>query len=262
MLKYKLFLFIFLLPLYLNAQYKIIIASVSNKSSLDVITKDVKKILKAKNINYNLNFNNTKAKYTRISIYDIPNFKEAKRVKKIISHKYKDSYIRQYKKNKQIKSQKLRTKKIEINKVPEVVILKKKSQEKKALTIKDFSKVDYSNYIRALNAYKINDFLTSYEILNKLHPTYSNNNELNYFLGRSAFELKKYKESYDAFNRIVVENKLTLRVRLEKAKSLYFLKSYDMALIELNTILQYPISLKVRKSVENFIEVIKLKQKS
>ena len=132
----------------------------------------------------------------------------------------------------------------------------KEMVEKKVDTANAFTKDDFQKYQKAVGSFQIRDYENAYKLFNKLSLIYSNNEQLNYYLGRSSFELKKYSQSYAAFNKIDIKNELHLRIRLEKARTLYFLKSYDLALGELNKILQYPISIKVRSNIEKFIKTI------
>ena len=229
----KFFLFLLLFPLYLNAQYKIIVASVENKESLNIVIKDVKNILEENKSSYKVDFIKTENNYNRIIVPMIPNINEAKKVRKIISTKYKDCYIREYEKN------------------------STKTITKPKLVATDvFSKLDFQKYNKAVSSFQTRDYKTSYKIFNELSIIYVSNDKLNYYLGRSAFELKKFSEAYLAFNKIDIKNELHLRIRLEKARTLYFLKSHDLAVVELNRILQYPISIKVRKNIEKFIKKI------
>ncbi len=256
----KSFLFLLLLPIFLNAQYKVIVASVENKESLNIITKDVKDILKQSRINYKVDFIKTENNYSRIIIPMIPTIDEAKKIRKIVSVKFKDSYIREYKTSK--KKQSIETKdNVTVIKKNKPVTKKIEQNTKQRVVNPDvFSKSDFEKYKKAVGFFQIREYETSYKLFSELGLSYFKNDKLNYYLGRSAYELKKFSEAYIAFNKIEIGNELHLRIRLEKARSLYFLRSHDLAVAELNIILQYPISSKVRKNIEKFIKTIELEK--
>ncbi len=252
----KSFLFLLLLPLYLNAQYKVVVASVENKESLNIITNNVKNILKQNKINYKIDFIKTENNYTRIIIPMIPTISEAKKVRKTVSVKFKDSYIREY----QISKEKHITENVVVEKKKTIIKKIEQNDNQKVVTTDVFNKNDFEKYKKAVSLFQIRDYDISYKLFNELSLTYLKDDKLNYYLGRSAFELKKFSEAYMAFNKIEIRNELHLRVRLEKARSLYFLRSHDLAILELNRILQYPISIKVRSNVEKFIKKIELEK--
>ena len=90
---------------------------------------------------------------------------------------------------------------------------------------------------------------------------YLDHEKINFYLGRSAFELKKYNEAYAAYQRVLIKNDKNQRVRLEIGRILYILKSYDNALKEFELVLKSPIPAQVRKNVQALMDAIKNKQK-
>jgi len=66
--------------------------------------------------------------------------------------------------------------------------------------------------------YKNKNYEVAYEIFNALFKNNLEDKQINFYLGRSAFELKKYDESYSAYERILIKYPNENRAKLELAR--------------------------------------------
>ncbi len=94
-----------------------------------------------------------------------------------------------------------------------------------------------SNYESALQSYNKGDFATSYKLFDELWEKSPENAELNFYLGRSALELKKYDEAAMAFDRVLMVEPKHARTRLEMARIYYETKQFEAANRELDALL-------------------------
>ena len=93
----------------------------------------------------------------------------------------------------------------------------------------DQKKEIISQYTEALNLYKIKQYQKAYELFNILFEKNLDNVNINFYLGRSAFELKKYHESIIAFERVLFSNPDSPGAKLEIAKAYYMSGDFNEA---------------------------------
>lgn len=104
----------------------------------------------------------------------------------------------------------------------------------------------------ALKAYNGQDYAKAYEIFTMLSESSPENAEFNFYLGRSALELKKYDEAMSAFDRVLMLNPAHTRTRLELARLYFETKQYELAQNELDGVLQEKLPQSVQETVLNF----------
>jgi uncharacterized protein (UPF0147 family) len=109
-------------------------------------------------------------------------------------------------------------KKILIKKKPIVI---QKPIIKKIISIK--SKL-VSDYKSALIDYKNKNYQSCYDKFNKLFQTNLKDSNINFYLGRCAYENKNYHEAIIAYERVLFEKPKSTRTKFEMAKS-YFAKN-------------------------------------
>lgn len=119
-----------------------------------------------------------------------------------------------------------------------------------------------SLYNEALKNFRAKKYEKSYKQFNAL---FFNNMEdilINFYLGRSAYELGKYEFALSAYDRILIAEPNNVRTRLEMAQTYFKMKLYVQSLSEFNEVLKNKkIPLKVKKIVNAKIEYIKSIQK-
>jgi len=121
-----------------------------------------------------------------------------------------------------------------------------------------------SQYKTAMKHYKAKEYRESYNIYSKLYLSKLSDSKMNFFFGRSAFEIGEYKVALAAFERVSMLDPKNIRNRLEMARTLYMLKMYDEASLEFQAVLEYQILPdNVRTKVELYLSNIqKMDKKS
>ncbi len=112
-------------------------------------------------------------------------------------------------------------------------------------------------YKIALNHFKNKNYKKSYDLFNKLFETNLNDPNINFYLGRSAFELKKYHEAIVAYERVLFEKPDSFRTKLEMGKAYLFNNSLESAksiFVELKT--TKDISKEALKTIEQYLVAI------
>ncbi len=128
-----------------------------------------------------------------------------------------------------------------------------------------YANVDINKeYELALKEYKSKNFSSSYERLSKLYLTNLSDAKLNFYLGRSAYEIGHYEVALAAFERVEMLNPTNLRNRLEMARTYYMLKMYEDSENAFKEVLENPnIPKNVRTNIELYLsKVTKVQEKS
>lgn len=128
------------------------------------------------------------------------------------------------------------------------------------------SKIALSNsvkkeYTQALSYFKAKEYQKSYEAFDALFQDNLDHVLINYYLGRSAFELGQYEFAISAYDRILIQDSSNNRVRLELAQSYLQMGLWAQALEEFNTVSQGKLPVHIRQRVEKTIDLLKNKQK-
>ncbi|WP_455756199.1 tetratricopeptide repeat protein [Sulfurimonas sp.] len=117
------------------------------------------------------------------------------------------------------------------------------------------------SYLDAFNFFKMGDFTKSLKLFEQLSSEYPEHEYVNYYYGRSAFELEQYELAYSAFDRVLITNPSNHRARLELARVLFLMKGYKEAKKEFEQVLMSPIPPTVRATIEKFLLAIKDQEK-
>lgn len=117
-----------------------------------------------------------------------------------------------------------------------------------------------TSYDEALNSFKNKEYKKSYEEFNLLFNKNSDNTLINFYLGRSAFELGLYEVALSAFERVLIKEPNNIRVRLELAHTYMKLGNYDESIKEFELALEANMPNQVRNRVLQNIEFMKQKQ--
>ncbi len=86
-----------------------------------------------------------------------------------------------------------------------------------------------NDYKVALNYFKDKKYEKSYELFNNLFESNLNDPNINFYLGRSAFEIHKYHESIIAFERVLFEKPNSSRTKLEMGRAYFLSNSLNQA---------------------------------
>ncbi len=117
-------------------------------------------------------------------------------------------------------------------------------------------------YEIAKKAYKNKKFNESYEILSKLYLTRLSDKELNFYLGRSAYETGHYEIALAAYERVQMMDSGNIRNKLEMARTYFMLKMYEDSEALFKDILKNPnLPENVRRNVELYVAKVTGAQK-
>jgi len=119
-------------------------------------------------------------------------------------------------------------------------------------------------YESAIDSYKQKDFTVSYEKLSKLYLTNLSDANLNFYLGRSAYETGHYEMALAAFERVEMLDEGNLRNRLEMARTYFMLKMYEDSELAFEEVLVNPnMPQNLRRNIELYLAKVKgVQQKS
>ena len=114
------------------------------------------------------------------------------------------------------------------------------------------------NYKEALKYYKSKNYKQSYALLSKLYMSRLADANLNFYLGRSAYETGHYTVALAAFERVEMLEPGNLRNKLEMARTYFMLKMYQDAQNYFQEVLKHPnLPKNVRTNVEMYLAKVK-----
>jgi len=137
------------------------------------------------------------------------------------------------------------------------------SKQKKENSKNSISKLNISSiFDKAKKHYKEKNYTEAIKILSQLSSKYPNNTTINFYLGRSYFQIKDYEQATAPYERILILEPNHQRVRLELAQTYMMLNLNEDAIKNFTTVLNDPKTPKnVRENIEKRIEYIKNKVK-
>lgn len=100
-----------------------------------------------------------------------------------------------------------------------------------------FSNEVVTSYDQALKLFKEKNYKKAYGIFSSLSKNDLENQFLNFYLGRSAYELGEYDLAISYYDRILFAQPNNLRAKLETAQSNLMLKNYSQAIKTFNDVL-------------------------
>ena len=121
---------------------------------------------------------------------------------------------------------------------------------------------DENVFQEAVFNFNSKNYKKSFELISKIFLRHLNDDRINFYLGRSAFELKMYDIALSAYERILISKPDSLRMRLESARTLFHLKNFKDSKKEFASIAKLELSKNVRANVERYLGLLeKLTQK-
>jgi len=105
---------------------------------------------------------------------------------------------------------------------------------------------DDGSYQDAMQSYNAKEFAKAYPLFEELSLKSPDNAELNFFLGRSALELKKYDEALTAFDRVLMLNPSHTRTHMELARLYYETGQLELSQGELDLVLKENLPQNIR----------------
>ena len=185
-----------------------------------------------------------------VIIREISTITEAKEIQKIFlsKRKYKDSYIKMFM----------------IEPSYDVIETKNNIEPKKnEIKVESFEqKIEDSNeYITASIMFNTEQYQKSYEMFYQLFLKNNHNLNINYFLAKSAFSLKKYDEATAAYERVLILDSTFNQARYDYARILYILKQKENAKKEFNILLEKDINEETKTKITEFLNVLNKENK-
>lgn len=108
---------------------------------------------------------------------------------------------------------------------------------------------DFELYNKGIEAYHNKNFDNAYILLNQYTKKALAKHETFFFLGRSAYEIGKYKDALNAYERVFFEDPKNTRVQLEIGLCYFQLKQYNKAKLLFIEILKKDIPTEVKKNI-------------
>lgn len=114
---------------------------------------------------------------------------------------------------------------------------------KKLLLTSTIATIGFSNSSAIINEamqyYKNKNYTKALQEFEKI-ATYKSSSGVDFYIGRSYYELGQYEKALSAYDRFLINNPQHKRAQLEVAQTYYKLKMYDEALGIFNTLLNDP----------------------
>lgn len=111
-----------------------------------------------------------------------------------------------------------------------------------------------------IEVFKSGQYIKAYDILLSQVDDAPENLELNFYLGRAAFETGNYEMAIMAFERILIARPDENRVKLEMARAFHMLQSNDMARHYCREVLESNPPESVKKNIMKFLAAINKKE--
>ena len=120
-----------------------------------------------------------------------------------------------------------------------------------------------ATYSDAKDIFNKGNHQEAYELFEQLFYQNVSSEKINFHLGRSAFETKRYDEAVAAFERVLINNNNHHLARLELAKTYFVLALYEQSEYEFGKVLKSKqVPKQVKKTVRMYLDRIDvLKQK-
>jgi len=122
------------------------------------------------------------------------------------------------------------------NRFPDMILKKANFINEKLQSLKTHNQVlsntNYTSnaflekYKTALEYFKNKNYEKSYTLLNELFSTKQNDLNLNFYLGRSAYETQRFDEAVSAYERFLFKKPDNMRVNLEMARAFFMTCAY------------------------------------
>lgn len=131
-----------------------------------------------------------------------------------------------------------------------------------SLWAQELSKKEKSYLKKAVSLYKKKDYNESFKILYKLFENNLNHKDINFYLGRAAFEINDFDTAVQAFERILILDESNHRVRLELARVFFIEGLYGESKSEFQKVLDSNPPKDVKLKIHRYLAEINGKEES
>jgi len=127
---------------------------------------------------------------------------------------------------------------------------------------KDSKKQAYEqSFNQAVELFNKADYNGAYKLFSELFETKPDDSRINFYLGRSALEIKQYEDALIAFERVLIVEPTHIRSRLEMARAYFELKEFDAADVEFDRVLESDIPKNVKEQILAYKKAIEAAKK-
>jgi tetratricopeptide (TPR) repeat protein len=182
-----------------------------------------------------------------VIIRNIENIEKAKELQNILSTQttYKNSYIKRY----------------DLEPTYDIVKVKENKPKEEENYLEEYSHSieDSNKYITAATMYNTKQYQKAYDMFYELFLENNYNININYFLGKSAFNLEKYDEATAAFERVLIQKPDFNQARYDYARILYKLKQNEESKKEFEKLLESEITIETKEEIKKYLNILNKK---
>lgn len=125
------------------------------------------------------------------------------------------------------------------------------------------SEPNENRYTQALELYKNKQYQLAYDSFRSLNQKNIEDENINYYLGRSAFALKLFEEAISAYERILIANPKNFRAKLEMARCYFELQDHKQSKIVFEELLDEKLPKQVQENIQSYLaQIDRLQQRS
>jgi len=118
------------------------------------------------------------------------------------------------------------------------------------------TKSDTLEYENALKSFKNKEYQKSYKLFDELFFKYLGNEDINFYLARSAYELAKYNDAISAYERILIKNEFSVTAKYELARCYYSKENYAKSKQLLDELKSDKHPIKVQNKINAYLKMI------
>ncbi len=118
------------------------------------------------------------------------------------------------------------------------------------------SQGDFNELEKGIQLFNAGQYQQSYDLLLGLFEQYPDHPELNFYLGRAAFETGQYEMAVMAYERILIASPLENRVKLEMARTFHAMGANNTARQYCREVLETQPPDPVKKNIQAFLATI------
>ena len=120
---------------------------------------------------------------------------------------------------------------------------------------------DRQLYLDGKEMFAKKNYQQAYDIFHILFLQNLEDPNVNFYLGRSAYKLKKYELAISSYERVLMVNKNSIRTKLEIAKCYYALKNYKKAKEIFLEVVKGNLPIGVQQNIKMYLKAITSKTK-
>lgn len=125
----------------------------------------------------------------------------------------------------------------------------------------DSNILNESEFEKGLTFFRNKKYPQALEVFQNLSKNNQDDKDLNFYIGRTLYELGEYESASSYFERVTIKDDTNLRAKLELAQTYLKLELFDAAVDNFNSVLQNDLPKMVRENIENRLSYIEDQKK-